>query len=94
LHVKAVSPSIWSWRRESRDRLGAQGTPASGSDVGSCLAAPTGVVLVALVIGVALGGFLGVLIALPVTATLRTVVAYLYDRAAAAPSEPVGSDSN
>ena len=61
---------------------------------GRALSLPPAVVLVALVIGVALGGFLGVLIALPVTATLRKVVAYLYDRAAAAPSVPVGPDSN
>ena len=52
------------------------------------------VVLVALVIGATLGGFLGVLIALPVTATLQAVVAYLYDRAAATPSVPVGPDSS
>ena len=52
------------------------------------------VVLVALVIGATLGGFLGVLIAPAVTATLQAVVAYLYDRAAATPSAPVGPDSS
>jgi predicted PurR-regulated permease PerM len=57
---------------------------------GRALSLPPAVVLVALVVGVALGGFLGVLIALPVTATLRAVIAYLYDRAAA-PQEPVGA---
>lgn len=56
---------------------------------GRALSLPPAVVLVALVIGVSLGGFLGVLIALPVTATLQAVVAYLYDRAAAAPSGAV-----
>ena len=61
---------------------------------GRALSLPPAVVLVALVIGVALGGFLGVLIALPVTATLRAVVAYLYDRAAGTPSVPVGPDSS
>ena len=61
---------------------------------GRALSLQPAVVLVALVIGVTLGGFLGVLIALPVTATLRAVVAYLYDRAAAPPSEPVGPDSD
>ncbi len=58
---------------------------------GRALSLPPAVVLVALVIGVALGGFLGVLIALPVTATLQAVIAYLYDRAAAPPPAPVGS---
>ena len=61
---------------------------------GRALSLPPAVVLVALVIGVALGGFLGVLIALPVTATLRAVVAYLYERAAAPPSQAVGPDSD
>lgn len=50
---------------------------------GEALNLPAAVVLVALVVGVALGGFLGVLIALPVTAMLRAVIAYLYERAAA-----------
>lgn len=54
---------------------------------------PPAVVLVALVVGVALGGFLGVLIALPVTATLRAVIAYPYDRAAASPPEPGGAEA-
>jgi predicted PurR-regulated permease PerM len=61
---------------------------------GRALDLPPAVVLLALVIGVALGGFLGVLIALPVTATLRGVVAYLYDRAAATSSVPVGPVSS
>ena len=60
---------------------------------GRALSLPPAVVLVALVVGVALGGFLGVLIALPVTATLRAVIAYLYDRAAAPRPEPVGAEA-
>jgi predicted PurR-regulated permease PerM len=59
---------------------------------GRALSLPPAVVLVALVVGVALGGFLGVLIALPVTATLLAVIAYLYDRAAAPLPEPVGAE--
>ncbi len=60
---------------------------------GRALSLPPAVVLVALVVGVALGGFLGVLIALPVTATLQAVIAYLYDRAAGPPPEPVGAEA-
>jgi predicted PurR-regulated permease PerM len=60
---------------------------------GRALSLPPAVVLVALVVGAALGGFLGVLIALPVTATLLAVIAYLYDRAAAPPPEPVGAEA-
>lgn len=60
---------------------------------GRALSLPPAVVLVALVVGVTLGGFLGVLIALPVTATLRAVIAYLYDRAAAPRPERVGAEA-
>jgi predicted PurR-regulated permease PerM len=60
---------------------------------GRALSLPPAVVLVALVVGVALGGFLGVLIALPATATLRAVIAYLYHRAAAPPPEPGGAEA-
>lgn len=60
---------------------------------GRALSLPPAVILVALVVGVTLGGFLGVLIALPVTATLQGVIAYLYDRAAAPPPEPVGANA-
>lgn len=49
---------------------------------GNALNLPAAVVLIALVVGVALGGFIGVLIALPVTATIRAVVAYFYERGA------------
>lgn len=59
---------------------------------GRALSLPPAAVLVALVVGVTLGGFLGVLIALPVTATLREVIAYLYDRAAAR-LEPVAGEA-
>ena len=59
---------------------------------GEGLNLPAAVVLVALVVGVALGGFLGVLIALPVTATLRAVIVYLYERGAA-PSPPNPDES-
>jgi predicted PurR-regulated permease PerM len=60
---------------------------------GRALSLPPAVVLLALVVGVALGGFLGVLIALPLTATLQAVIAYLYDRAAGPPPEPVGAEA-
>lgn len=60
---------------------------------GRALSLPPAVVLVALVVGVTLGGFLGVLIALPVTATLRAVITYLYERAAAPVTEPVGAET-
>jgi predicted PurR-regulated permease PerM len=60
---------------------------------GRALSLPPAVVLVALVVGVALGGFLGVLIALPLTATVRAVIGYLYDRAAAPPPEPAGGEA-
>jgi predicted PurR-regulated permease PerM len=53
---------------------------------GSALSLPAAVVLLALVIGVALGGFLGVLVALPLTATMRAVIQYLYQRSAGVPS--------
>ncbi|HEX5579804.1 MAG TPA: AI-2E family transporter [Candidatus Limnocylindria bacterium] len=59
---------------------------------GDALNLPAAVVLVALVIGVALGGFLGVLIALPVTATIRAVVDYLYERAAGRSGETVARE--
>jgi predicted PurR-regulated permease PerM len=58
---------------------------------GRALDLPPAAVLIALVIGVTVGGFLGVLIALPVTATFRAVIAYLYDRAAAPSPEPTGA---
>lgn len=51
---------------------------------GTALKLPAAVVLLALVIGAAVGGFIGVLLALPVTATLRAVLDYLYERAAGA----------
>ena len=60
---------------------------------GRALSLPPAVVLVALVVGVALGGFLGVLIALPVTATLQAVIRYLYDRAAGQPPKPGGAET-
>lgn len=51
----------------------------------SALALPAAVVLLALVVGVSLGGFFGVLIALPATAAIRAIVDYLYRRAAYEP---------
>lgn len=52
---------------------------------GSALSLPPAVILLALVVGVSLGGFFGVLIALPATAAIRAIVDYLYRRAAYAP---------
>ncbi len=61
---------------------------------GSALALPPAVILLALVVGVSLGGFFGVLIALPATAALRAVTDYLYRRAAYQPlSAPPGAGS-
>jgi predicted PurR-regulated permease PerM len=62
----------------------------------SALALPAAVVLLALVVGVSLGGFFGVLIALPATAAIRAIVDYLYRRAAyeplaASPGEGAGA---
>jgi predicted PurR-regulated permease PerM len=52
---------------------------------GSALSLPPAVILLALVVGVSLGGFFGVLIALPATAALRAITDYLYRRAAYEP---------
>jgi predicted PurR-regulated permease PerM len=53
------------------------------------------VVLLALVVGVSLGGFFGVLIALPATAAIRAITDYLYRRAAYEPlSAPPGEGSH
>lgn len=61
---------------------------------GSALALPPAVILLALVVGVSLGGFFGVLIALPATAALRAITDYLYRRAAYRPlSAPPGAGS-
>jgi predicted PurR-regulated permease PerM len=61
---------------------------------GSALSLPPAVVLIALVVGVSLGGFFGVLIALPATAAIRAITDYLYRRAAYAPlSAPPGAGS-
>ena len=60
----------------------------------SALALPAAVVLLALVVGVSLGGFFGVLIALPATAAIRAITDYLYRRAAYEPlSAPPGDGS-
>lgn len=53
----------------------------------AALALPAAVILLALVVGVSLGGFFGVLIALPATAAIRAIVDYLYRRAAYEPLE-------
>jgi predicted PurR-regulated permease PerM len=61
----------------------------------SALALPAAVVLLALVVGVSLGGFFGVLIALPATAAIRAITDYLYRRAAYEPlSAPPGEGSH
>ena len=61
----------------------------------SALALPAAVILLALVVGVSLGGFFGVLIALPATAAIRAVTDYLYRRAAYAPlSAPPGEGAH
>jgi predicted PurR-regulated permease PerM len=60
----------------------------------SALALPAAVILLALVVGVSLGGFFGVLIALPATAAIRAITDYLYRRAAYEPlSAPPGAGS-
>lgn len=60
----------------------------------SALALPAAVILLALVVGVSLGGFFGVLIALPATAAIRAIVDYLYRRAAYEPlTAPPGAGS-
>lgn len=62
---------------------------------GSALSLPPAVVLIALVVGVSLGGFFGVLIALPATAAIRAITDYLYRRAAYTPlSAPPGEGSH
>jgi predicted PurR-regulated permease PerM len=62
---------------------------------GSALALPPAVILLALVVGVSLGGFFGVLIALPATAAIRAITDYLYRRSAYAPLDvPPGEGSH
>jgi putative heme transporter len=58
---------------------------------GSALEMPAAVVLIALVIGAALGGLIGALLALPITATLRSIIGYLYERAAGEVATPASA---